>query len=49
MALYADRLNRSVAVPVLNPIRASVAMAESLTRQGLKSSRVTYRRPISLD
>lgn len=48
MAFNADRLNRSLQVPVINPIRASVAMAESLAHQGLRSSRVTYRRPISL-
>jgi allantoin racemase len=48
MALNADKLNGTVGVPVINPIRAAVAMAESLTHQNLGSSRVTYRRPISL-
>jgi len=48
MAFEADRLRKLFPIPIINPIRAAVNMAESLVRQNLRNSRVTYRTPISL-
>jgi allantoin racemase len=48
MASLADRLNKSLPIPVVNPARAAVNIAEALARQGLRNSRVTYRSPISV-
>jgi allantoin racemase len=49
MVRLADELNRNLrGTPVINPIFASVCVAESLMRQNLKSSRVWYKEPISV-
>jgi allantoin racemase len=48
MVQLATELNQDLEAPVINPIFASVCIAESLMRQCLKGSRVWYRKPISL-
>jgi allantoin racemase len=47
MARTADKLNASLQVPVINPVRAAVNAAESLAKQGLRNSSRTYHSPIS--
>ncbi|MGA8903713.1 MAG: aspartate/glutamate racemase family protein, partial [Candidatus Bathyarchaeia archaeon] len=42
IAFAAEKLSNSLKVPVINPVRAAVQMAESLARQKLSSSRSAY-------
>jgi allantoin racemase len=48
MVSIGDELSVSLGIPVVNPIRTAVNLAESLAKQKQRTSRVTYPTPISL-
>jgi allantoin racemase len=41
----AERTARELAIPIVNPARCALKMAESLASQGLLQSRRTYAKP----
>ncbi|HMK82638.1 MAG TPA: aspartate/glutamate racemase family protein, partial [Candidatus Bathyarchaeia archaeon] len=48
MVSIGDNLSVSFRIPVVNPVRTAVNLAESLVKQGQKTNRVTYPTPVSL-
>ena len=48
MVSIGDKLSISLEIPVVNPVRTAVNLAESLVKKEQKTNRVTYPTPVSL-